>query len=117
MQVRRHGTRGREDVIDHRPLVARQRSRHGDHVYVGGLGGAACLQVTGMNALLHQPVEIGLGDVNAAVADGLHDRGVDVDAEHVVPAARNERGGRKADIAQADNADVLRLRTHGCVPP
>ena len=55
--------------------------------------------------LLHEAVEIGLGNMDRARRDRGDDPLADVDAMHADAAARDQRRGRQADVAKADDGN------------
>ena len=89
--------------------VLGERRRHRDHEDVGRFDLGRGAQQAALDDALHKAIEIDFLDMDLAAVDRIDYALRHIEAEHRAARAGNDRGGRKSDIAQADNAD---LRLH-----
>jgi hypothetical protein len=64
----------------------------------------------GVDDVGHELLDALLEDRGLAAADEVQFRGVDIDAGHAMPVAREARERHRADVSQAEDADAARLR-------
>ena len=112
LQHRRDGACGVEHIGNVGRIALTDRRWHGDDEGVGGFGRHAGAQAAAIDHTLHQPVQIDFLDMDAAFVDRVNDLSVDVEAENMRARARDHRCGREADIAEADDDDLLFI-VHG----
>src|SRR3546814_8714459 len=91
-------------------FVVRRGHRYDEDV--GGRNVGRCGERPARDDALDESVEIDLFDVNPAAVDRFDDLRAHVDAGNLTARARDQRRGRQADIAQAEDGDLLRSEEH-----
>ncbi len=96
-------------------MVVLERRRHRHQERIGCLRLERSAQIARLNGGMHQHVQFRLDDVDLAAVDGIDRVLGHIDADHVLFARGEHRGGRQADIAQADHGNGVETGRHGGV--
>ena len=91
-------------------VVGAQRRRHGDDVGVGVFVFERGAQLFRFDDAADERVEIGLAEMGLALIDLVDDVGLGVDADDLDALIGEHGRRRQADIAEADNFDLTKLR-------
>ena len=97
------------DAVRFAQLAFMERGWHGDDVGVGGFGRGGKGEPSRFERGLEFLAQARLVDVDVAAAQGFEDARADVHAEDAQSVRGEGRGGGQADVAEADDADVLEV--------